>query len=72
MSKFWEVEEVLDTRYFSKKEQFCERNFLNTTIRNATSGFIVALSLKQSTDMLGYLVEGGKAIFFTREKNGKK
>ena len=65
ISRFWEVEEVPNSRILSKEDQICETNFMSTHKRDHEGRFVVTAALKVSISMLG----DSKAIAFKRSFN---
>ena len=48
LKKFWEIEELLQGRCFTKEEQACEEHFQRTTKRNQDGQFVVKLPFKEN------------------------
>lgn len=46
MTKFWELEEVHEEKPLSPEDRFCERLYKETTYRDDTGRFVVALPFK--------------------------
>ncbi|XP_067216891.1 uncharacterized protein [Linepithema humile] len=53
LTKFWELEEISETKALSIEEKSCEELFLKTTRRDADGKFIVTIPLKGSLSDLG-------------------
>ncbi|KAJ8979781.1 hypothetical protein NQ317_007689 [Molorchus minor] len=52
-TRFWEIEEIPDTKPLSNEESACEAHFLETYKRNADGRFIVTIPMKASPEKLG-------------------
>lgn len=53
LSKFWEIENICDTKFLSDEENACEAHFKQNTVCRADGHFSVSLPLKYSTEKLG-------------------
>ncbi|XP_075150683.1 uncharacterized protein LOC142224783 [Haematobia irritans] len=49
LKRFWEVEEVSQKPHLSDSDSFCEKLFLDTTIRDKNGRFVVSLPFKPSS-----------------------
>ncbi|XP_011699434.1 PREDICTED: uncharacterized protein LOC105456816 [Wasmannia auropunctata] len=47
LEKFWQEEEVIDTKHYSSEEQKCEEHFKTTVQRNAEGRFVVGLPQRE-------------------------
>ncbi|XP_043263949.1 uncharacterized protein LOC122404115 [Colletes gigas] len=53
LQRFWELEEVSETRHLSFEEQQCEQHFRDHVTRDNTGRFIVALPFNEKKTQLG-------------------
>ncbi|KAK9696385.1 hypothetical protein QE152_g31923 [Popillia japonica] len=53
LEKFWKIEELPDSEYYSKEELSCENHFETTFKREQDGRFIVSLPLKENHANLG-------------------
>lgn len=53
LERFWQLEEVKQSRLYTKEEQTCENHFVSTHQRNQDGRFIVQLPLKGNISELG-------------------
>lgn len=70
--KFWELENVPETKILSDKEKFCESHFLSNMSRLNTGRFVVRLPLTQSPDALGDSYYMAKRRLLNLEKRFKR
>ena len=52
LKQFWEIEDLPQSHYFTKKEQACEQHFQQTTTRIEDGLFIVKLPFKEDAILL--------------------
>nr|CAH7749249.1 unnamed protein product [Callosobruchus chinensis] len=55
LEKFWQIEEIPDTKPMTLEETECERIFIETTTRNEQGHFVVELPLRDNFHELGIL-----------------
>ncbi|XP_061397157.1 uncharacterized protein LOC133332799 [Musca vetustissima] len=67
LTRFWEVEETPKKVLRSEEDQFCERNFNETTIRNKDGRYVVTLPFKKCEE-LGNSRNIALAQFYRMEK----
>lgn len=72
LTKFWELEEVPETKILSKTEKMCEEHFQSNLSRLKTGRFVVRLPLTQSPDTLGDTYYLAKRRFLNLEKKFKR
>ncbi|XP_073963072.1 uncharacterized protein [Choristoneura fumiferana] len=72
LTKFWELEEVPETKTLYEKEHFCEKHFLANLSRLNTGRFMVKLPVTQSPDNLGDSYYLAKRRFLNLEKKFKR
>ena len=48
LKKFWEIEDLPQSRHFTKEEQACEEHYQRTTKRNQEGQFVVRLPFKDN------------------------
>nr|CAI5843366.1 unnamed protein product [Callosobruchus analis] len=69
IEKFWMLEEISDSsNKYTKTEQFCEDNFVNTTSKNEEGRFIVSLPLKSNYAELGSNFDSAQKRFCMLER----
>ncbi|XP_073821323.1 uncharacterized protein [Musca autumnalis] len=67
LTRFWEVEETPKKVLRSEEDQFCERNYIDTTVRNKEGRYVVTLPFKKCEE-LGNSRNIALAQFFRMEK----
>ncbi|XP_058978855.1 uncharacterized protein LOC131802550 [Musca domestica] len=67
LTRFWEVEETPKKVLRSEEDQFCEQNFIETTIRNKDGRYVVTLPFKKCEE-LGNSRNISLAQFYRMEK----
>lgn len=70
LEKYWLLEEVNESKSnkWSSEEQECENYFIQTTKRDHTGRFNVALPLRENADQLGESQQIAQTRFFNLEK----
>ena len=53
LTKFWEIEEIPNSKILSPEEQACEAHFVNNVQRNANGRYIVKLPFNENKGKLG-------------------
>ncbi|GFW89572.1 uncharacterized protein LOC103569155 [Trichonephila clavipes] len=53
LDKFWQLEELIETKPFTNEEIACENHFKRTHTRDSTSRFVVNFPFRDSSDELG-------------------
>ncbi|XP_024889729.1 uncharacterized protein LOC112466077 [Temnothorax curvispinosus] len=53
LERFWNLEECMPQAKFSKEDEHCEREFRDTYRRDATGRFVVKLSFREDSSVLG-------------------
>ena len=53
LKKFWEIEELPQSRHFTKEEQACDEHYQRMTKRNQEGQFVVKLPFKDNATLLG-------------------
>ena len=53
LKRFWEIEELPQSHFFTKEEMDCEQHFTRTTKRNEHGQFVVKLPFKENAVPLG-------------------
>lgn len=73
LSKFWEVEQDFEVKkkVWSKEEQLCEDNFVQTIKRNEDGRFIVDMPLKETIEVLGDSKVQAERRFYNLERKFK-
>nr|CAH7735528.1 unnamed protein product [Callosobruchus chinensis] len=60
LEKFWQIEEIPDTKPMTLEETECERIFIETTTRNEQGHFVVELPLRDNFHELGSTLDAAK------------
>lgn len=68
VSKFWQIEHVIESDPWSLEQRGCENQFVETIRRDASGRFVVTIPLKASQSLLGNSFEQAKKRFFNLEK----
>lgn len=68
LERFWKIEELEDSRHYSKEEVECEQNFMNTFSRDKSGRFLVTLPVKPNVTDLGSSFETAKFRLLSLEK----
>ncbi|XP_023317282.1 uncharacterized protein LOC111694213 [Trichogramma pretiosum] len=53
LEKFWQIEDIAQTKHWTTKKQFCEDYFVKTTSRNSEGRFVVRLPFAAKTRFEG-------------------
>ncbi|XP_067217199.1 uncharacterized protein [Linepithema humile] len=68
LARFWEIEEIKDSRVLSDEEKECEIYFSKNTYRNKDGRFVVTIPFKEHTSKLGESKTIAHKRFITLEK----
>lgn len=72
IERFWEIEELVDERYFSAEEEACEYHFRENVQREPSGQYMVRLPLKEEVKSLGSSYDTARRRFFALEKKLEK
>ncbi|XP_059622191.1 uncharacterized protein LOC132265511 [Phlebotomus argentipes] len=72
LQRFWEAEELPETKFLTKKEQRCEDDFISTHKRDETRRFTVKLCFNEDRETLGNSEKAAQARLFTMERKFRR
>lgn len=68
LEKFWLIDECTGTPPLSSNDQFCENNFISTTVRDTTGRFAVTLPIKSNSGSFGNSIDNASKRLYAMER----
>lgn len=72
LEKFWEIDECVEIKHYSKEEEECEAHYRTHTQRDAEGKYILRLPFKENIKELGESFDNAKKQFFALERRLSK